>query len=159
MMQYDNTNLPKKGLIVSPIENGTVIDHLPPGKAIKIAEVLGLMHDSVVIIGQNLKSTKYGKKDLIKVENRFMTESECSKIALIAPNATVNIIRDFAISEKRMVEVPDTVEGVALCANANCITNREKVPARLHAITKTPLLLVCHYCGFEVKGDELKLKG
>jgi len=158
MTEYSQQNAPKKGLIVSPIENGTVIDHLTPGKAIKIAEMLGLMQGAVVIIGQNLKSTKYGKKDLIKVENRFLTEDECSKIALIAPHATVNIIRDSNLYEKRKVEIPDVVEDVALCANANCITNREKVPARLYALSKNPLVMVCHYCGFDVKGDDLRLK-
>lgn len=149
----------KKGLIVSPIESGTVIDHLPPGTAAKIAQMLGLMGDSVVIIGQNLKSTKYGRKDLIKVEGKFLGETEYSKIALLAPNATINIVRNSVITEKRHVAVPDFVENVALCANANCITNKEKVPTKLVTASKSPLVMVCHYCGYETKGDELKLKG
>jgi len=148
----------KKGLIVSAIANGTVLDHLPPGSAIKIAEMLGLLKGSIVIIGQNLKSTKYGKKDVLKVEDRFLTEEECNKIALVAPAATVNIIRNSIMQEKRNVKVPDVVEEVALCANANCITNKEKVPSKLHTISRSPMVLSCHYCGFEVRGEELKLK-
>ncbi len=148
----------KKGLIVSPIENGTVLDHLPAGKGIMIAEMLGLKEGSVVIIGQNLRSTKYGKKDLIKVENRFLTDEECSKIALIAPNATANIIRDSIMREKRDVAVPDIVEGVALCANANCITNREKVQPRLRTVSRSPTVMACTYCGFEARAQDLKLR-
>jgi aspartate carbamoyltransferase regulatory subunit len=148
----------KKGLIVSPIENGTVLDHLPPGKGVMIAKMLGLMEGSVVIIGQNLRSTKHGKKDLIKVENRFLTEEECSEIAIVAPNATVNIIRGFAIIEKRNVVVPDIVEGVALCANANCITNKERVRPRLKTVGRSPTVMVCTYCGFEARGEDLKLR-
>jgi len=149
----------KKSLIVSPIEKGTVIDHLPPGKAIKIAEILNLLQGSVVIIGQNLRSTKYGKKDLIKVENRYIAGDEYNKIALIAPCATVNIIRNFAIQEKRKVSVPDVLEDVALCANANCISNKERIPSRLYTVSRDPLVMMCHYCGFEFKGEELRLKG
>jgi aspartate carbamoyltransferase regulatory subunit len=150
----------KRGLIVSPIENGTVIDHLPPGKAIKIAEMLKLLQQGfVVIIGQNLRSTKYGKKDLIKVEDRFLTGEEYNKIALIAPNATVNMIRNSVIQEKRKVSVPDVLEDVALCANANCISNKEPVPSRLYTVCRAPLVMVCHYCNFEFKGDDLRLKG
>lgn len=148
----------KKGLIVSPIENGTVLDHLPAGKGVMIAKMLGLMDGCVVIVGQNLRSTKYGRKDLIKAENRFLTEEECSKIALIAPKATVNIIRDFAIREKRNVTVPDLLEGVALCANANCITNKEGVPPRLRTVSRSPTVMACTYCGFEAKGEDLRLR-
>lgn len=159
MTQYNEPDNLKKGLIVNPIENGTVLDHLPPGTAMKIAQMLGLHQGFVVIIGQNLRSTKYGKKDLLKVENRFLTMEECSRIALLAPDATVNIISNFAIQEKRKVAVPDIVEGVALCANSNCITNKEGVPPRLHTLCRSPTVFTCHYCGFEVKGEDLKLKG
>lgn len=148
----------KKGLIVSPIENGTVLDHLPPGKGVMIAKMLGLMEGGVVIVGQNLRSTKYGKKDLVKAENRFLTEEECSKIALVAPNATVNIIRDSVIKEKRNITAPDLVEGVALCANANCITNKEHVQPRLRTLSRTPTVMVCTYCGFEARGEDLRLR-
>lgn len=148
----------KKGLIVSSIENGTVIDHLPPGKAVKIAEMLGLLQGSV-IIGQNLKSTKYGKKDLIKVEDRFLTSEEYNEIALVAPNATVNIIRDFAIKEKRKVNVPDVIEAVALCENANCVSNKERAPSKLLVVNRAPVELVCHYCGYIMRGEEVRLKG
>lgn len=149
----------KKGMIVSPIENGTVIDHLPPGKAVRIAQMLGLTEGAVVIIGQNLKSTKYGRKDLIKVENRFLTDEECSRIALFAPNATVNIIRNSELVEKRMVTIPDVVEGIAVCSNANCITNKEPVPTRMVTVSRSPVTIACHYCGYEVKAEDLRFRG
>ncbi len=149
----------KKGLMVRPIKDGTVIDHMPPGKGIKIAELLNLFHqDSVVIIGQNLESTKYGKKDLIKVENRFLKSDEYNKISLIASNATINIIKDYLIQEKKKVTIPEVLENVATCANANCISNKELVPSRLYTISRDPLILVCHYCNFECKEGMIRLK-
>ncbi|MCX8182229.1 MAG: aspartate carbamoyltransferase regulatory subunit [Candidatus Methanomethyliaceae archaeon] len=149
----------KNGLIVRPIKDGTVIDHIPPGKGIKIAEMLNLFRqDSVIIIGQNLESTKYGRKDIIKVENRFLRSDEYNKISLIAPNATINIIKDYTIQEKKRVTIPDVLEDVAVCINANCISNKEPVPSRLYAVSRDPLALVCHYCNFECKEDLIRLK-
>lgn len=149
----------KMGLMVRPIKDGTVIDHIPPGKGIKIAEMLNLFRQgSVVIIGQNLESTKYGRKDLIKVENRFLRSDEYNKISLIAPNATINIIKDYTIQEKKKVTVPDVIEGVAACPNANCISNKEPVPSRLYTLSRDPLTLMCHYCNFEFNGDLIRLK-
>ncbi len=149
----------KKGLMVRPIKDGTVIDHIPPGKGIKIAEMLNLFHqDSVVIIGQNLESTKYGKKDLIKVENKYLKSDEYNKISLIAPNATTNIIKDYTIQEKKKVVVPDVLENVAVCVNANCISNKEPVPSLMYTVSRDPLVLVCHYCNFECKEGLIRLK-
>lgn len=149
----------KKGLIVRLIENGTVIDHIPPGKGIIIAEILNLFNqNSVVIIGQNLESTKYGRKDIIKVENRFLKSDEYNKIALIAPNATINIIENYEVKEKKKVVIPDVIEDIALCINANCISNKEPVPSRLYVINKNPLTLICHYCGYECNEKNIKLK-
>lgn len=149
----------KKSLMVRPIKEGTVIDHIPSGKGIKIAEMLNLFsQDSVVIIGQNLESTKYGRKDLIKVENRFLKSDEYNKISLIAPNATINIIKDYEIQEKRKVSVPDFLEDVAVCINANCISNKEPVPSRMYTVSPDPLVLVCHYCNFECKEGLIRLK-
>jgi aspartate carbamoyltransferase regulatory subunit len=153
------TNATKKGLIVRLIKDGTVIDHIPPGKGIKIAELLNLFNqDSVVIIGQNLESTKYGKKDIIKVENRFLKSEEYNKISLIAPYATINIIKNYVIQEKKKVVIPDVLEDVALCNNANCISNKEPVPSRLYVLNKNPLTVVCYYCGYEFSGENIKLK-
>ncbi|MBC7112592.1 MAG: aspartate carbamoyltransferase regulatory subunit [Candidatus Methanomethyliales bacterium] len=145
--------------MVRPIKDGTVIDHIPPGKGIKIAEMLNIFHqDSVVIIGQNLESTKYGKKDLIKVENKYLRSDEYNKISLIAPNATINIIKDYSIQEKKKVVVPDVLEDVAACINANCISNKEPVPSRMYTVSRAPLILVCHYCNFECKENLIRLK-
>lgn len=149
----------KKGMIVSLIENGTVIDHLPPGRAVRIAQMLGLTEGAVVIIGQNLKSTKYGRKDLIKVENRFLTDEECSRIAIFAPDATVNIIKNYELVEKRKVSIPKIVEGIAVCSNANCITNKEPVPTRMVTVNRSPVIMACHYCGYEVRAEDLRFKG
>jgi aspartate carbamoyltransferase regulatory subunit len=152
-------NTTKKGLIVRLIKDGTVIDHIPPGKGIKIAELLNLFNqDSVVIIGQNLESTKYGKKDIIKVENRFLKSEEYNKISLIAPYATINIIKNYEIVEKKKVVIPDVLEDVALCNNANCISNKEPVPSKLYVISKEPLIVMCHYCGYEFSGENIRLK-
>ena len=159
MGEITTTKDTKKGLMVRPIKDGTVIDHIPPGKGIKIAEMLNLFsQESVVIIGQNLESTKYGRKDLIKVENRFLRSDEYNKISLVAPNATINIIKDYTIQEKKKVAVPDVLEDVAACINANCISNKEPVPSRLYTVSRDPLVLVCHYCNFECKEGLIRLK-
>lgn len=149
----------EKSLMVRPIKEGTVIDHIPPGKGVKIAEMLNLFRqDSVVVIGQNLDSTKYGKKDIIKVENRFLKSEEYNKISLVAPNATINIIKDYMIQEKKKVSIPSVLEDVAFCANTNCISNKEPVPSRLYTVSKDPLVLICHYCNFECKEGSIRLK-
>ena len=112
----------KKELKVSAIKNGTVIDHIPAKDLFKVIRILGLDRiDTPVTFGNNLDSQKFGKKAIIKVSDKFFEDKEINKIALIAPTANLNIIRDYEVKEKRPVELPATVKGICKCINPKCI--------------------------------------
>jgi aspartate carbamoyltransferase regulatory subunit len=137
----------RKELKVSAIENGTVIDHIPCDSVFQVIRILNL-HEAgnMILFGTNLESEKMGKKGIIKVSNKFFKPDEINKIALVAPNATLIVIRDYKVSEKKKVEVPDAVEKIVKCFNPNCITNNENVSSKFTVIDKTDLKLRCHYC-------------
>jgi aspartate carbamoyltransferase regulatory subunit len=137
-----------KELKVTPIKDGTVIDHITPGHALKVLRVLKIPEStfSVVSILMNV-SGKKGKKDIVKIENRELDPKEVDKIALIAPKATINIIRDFDVVKKHDVELPEEVVGLTKCSNPTCISNaREPVESRFHVICRDPLRIKCYYC-------------
>ena len=103
----------KKELQVSAIENGTVIDHIPADKLFDVINVLGLAKvENAMTLGINLKSTKLGKKAIIKIWDKFLEDDEVNKLALVAPSAKINIIRDYDVVEKKTVNVPEKVEGI-----------------------------------------------
>ena len=134
-------------LKVSAIENGTVIDHIPSASVFQVIKLLGLTeYQDQLLIATNLDSQKMGKKGIIKVNNKFFRSDEINKIALVAPNATLIIIRNYAVIEKKKVEVPDFAENIVRCFNPNCITNNEDVVTRFTVIDKEDLKLRCHYC-------------
>jgi aspartate carbamoyltransferase regulatory subunit len=138
----------KRELVVSAIENGTVIDHIPAGEVYKVVKILNLdMYEDEVLIGTNLSSKKYGKKGIIKVKNKFFAETEVDKVSLIAPNATLIVIRDYEVVEKRRLEIPETIKQIVKCINPNCITNIEdNIETNFTVVDKEPLKLQCHYC-------------
>ncbi len=135
-------------LMVEAIEKGTVIDHIHAGAGIKILRWLQLLNDhDRITVGLNLPSKHHGYKDLIKVENRILTDQEASELAIFAPEATVNRIEDYKVKDKFAVSLPKKVTGVFLCPNSNCITRTEKV-ATLFKLenNKKGLRMKCHYC-------------
>ena len=137
----------RKELKVSAIENGTVIDHIPSASVFRVISILNLdAVDSQVLFGTNLESRKMGTKGLIKVKNKFFAPDEINKIALVAPTATVIVIKNYEVVDKKHAVVPDTVEKIVKCFNPNCITNHEPIPTRFRVIDKTELKLRCHYC-------------
>jgi aspartate carbamoyltransferase regulatory subunit len=115
-------------LRVSKIESGTVIDHVPGGKALHVLAILGIdgSGGEVVSIGMNVPSDRLGRKDVVKVENRELSQSEVDVLSLIAPAATINIIREFDVVEKSRVSRPSSVTGVLACPNVNCITSADE---------------------------------
>jgi aspartate carbamoyltransferase regulatory subunit len=136
-------------LRVRKIKAGTVIDHITSGRALTVLKILGIngQTSTVVSMLMNVPSEKYGKKDVIKVENRELTAKEVNKIALAAPNATINIVGNYKATEKRMVELPEFIEGVIKCSNPGCITNTpEPIVPKFKIISKTPVNLRCVYC-------------
>lgn len=137
----------RKELIVSAIENGTVIDHIPAGVVFRVMRILNLeAAKTQVTVGFNLESRKYGKKGIIKVSNKFFENKEINKIALVAPTATLIVIKDYKVTEKRQVAIPDEIFGLVKCVNPNCITNHQQVPTRFSVINKEDLKLQCYYC-------------
>ena len=136
---------------VTAICNGTVIDHVPGGQALRVLRMLRITgsQSNPVSLVMNVPSSKHGSKDIIKVEDRELTQDELDRLALIAPAATVSIIRNFTVAEKRVVELGDEMVNVARCTFSNCITHgdREPLPHRLKVLAAEPLELRCHYCG------------
>jgi len=137
----------RKELKVSAIENGTVIDHIPSNSVFQVIKILNLSeYQNQLLIGTNLDSSKMGKKGIIKVSNKFFKSDEINKIALVAPSATLIIIKNFAVVEKKKVEIPDYAENIVKCFNPNCITNNEDIPTKFTVADKKELKLRCHYC-------------
>lgn len=141
-----NVNDPKQ-LLVSAIESGTVIDHIPASSLFKVIKILGLDRiRNQITFGTNLESKTSGKKAIIKIAGKFFEDDDIDRIALVAPKAKLNIIRDYQVIEKRVVEVPDTINAIAKCMNPKCITNFEKVTTHFRVVSKKPVALKCLYC-------------
>ncbi len=137
----------RKELKVNAIENGTVIDHIPTNSVFQVIHMLGLnKYENQILFGTNLESKKYGKKGIIKVNNRFFEPADVNKIALIAPTATLIEIKNFKVVEKKDLDIPDTVSKFVKCVNPNCITNHENVVTRFTVVDKKDVKLQCQYC-------------
>jgi aspartate carbamoyltransferase regulatory subunit len=136
-----------KKLEVSAIENGTVIDHIPAKALFKVISILNLENlDRQITFGTNFDSKKLGKKAIVKLSNTFFIDKDINKIALVAPQAKLNIIRDYKVVEKKIVEVPEEIVGIAKCMNPKCITNNEKIMTKFSVVSKHEVKLKCHYC-------------
>jgi aspartate carbamoyltransferase regulatory subunit len=143
-----------KELKVTPIRNGTVIDHITSGMALKVLKILSITEDinSTVSVVMHVPSKHLGWKDIVKVEDRELSPREVDKIALLAPDATINIIRNYSVAEKYRVHVPEVVRGILRCSNPNCITNsREPVETEFLVKSKNPMRLYCRYCGRQLE--------
>ena len=153
-----NTN--KKELRVNAIKNGTVIDHIPAGDLFKVIKILGLQNiTNTMTIGNNLESKTQGFKGIIKISGLFFEDDDIDRIALAAPNAKLNIIKDYTVVEKRQVNVPDTVTGIAKCVNPKCITNFEdNVTTKFTVVDKENISLKCHYCEKITNKENLRLQ-
>lgn len=136
-----------KLLEVSAIENGTVIDHIPAKALFKVISILRLDSlDKQITFGTNFDSKKLGKKAIVKLSDTFFKDKDINKIALVAPQAKLNLIRDYSVVEKKVVEVPDEIVGIAKCMNPKCITNNERIVTRFTVVSKREVKLKCHYC-------------
>ena len=138
----------RKELVVSALENGTVLDHIPAENVYKALDILNLKGiESQITIGINLTSKFFGKKGIIKIADKFFEDKELNKLALIAPNATVNVIKDFKVVEKKKLEMPKEVIGIAKCRNPKCVTNNQPVKTWFKTIDNgNEISLLCHYC-------------
>ncbi|WP_294083252.1 aspartate carbamoyltransferase regulatory subunit [Proteiniphilum sp. UBA5384] len=148
-----------KELQVAALENGTAIDHIPVDAVFKVVSLLQLQKlQNRITIGNNLKSSKMGSKGIIKVSDKFFREDELNRIALVAPNVNLNIIRNFEVVEKKKVILPDEIIEIMKCNNPKCITNNEPMKTRFHVTDKENVELQCHYCEVKVKKEDIVLQ-
>ena len=136
-----------KQLLVSALENGTVIDHIPCERTNDVLTLLKLNSvSSTVMIGINLESKKMGRKTIIKVADKFFSDDELNKLSVIAPDVTLCIIRNYEVVEKKEVRMPEELRDIVRCANPKCITNNEPMHTVFHVINKQRGIMKCHYC-------------
>jgi aspartate carbamoyltransferase regulatory subunit len=136
-------------LLVSKIRDGTVIDHITGGHALDVVKILGITGrtNGLVLIAMHVASKQLGIKDIVKVEGRELQPEEVDKIALLAPHASINIIRDYKVIDKKRVKLPATITGTVKCNNPACISNsNEPVQPKFYVESHEPLILRCHYC-------------
>lgn len=145
----------KKSIKVTALPQGTVIDHLARGTALKVIQALGIEEAGTLLIGLNLESKKLGQKDLIKIENKELSQDEINKIALISPGATFSIIRNFKVVEKVSPELPKRVDALVRCANPSCVTNKYEVPSIFQVLRRDPVRVRCYYCERTFKKEEI----
>lgn len=144
-------------LKIKTIRNGVVIDHIRQGRSLDVLKILGIDGDfnHALTLAMNVPSRDLGKKDIVKIENRDLDPSEVNKIAVIAPDATINLIKDFRVMGKEKVSLPDVIVGIIRCSNPQCISNKEREPVKSVFLVKqkNPLVLSCKYCEREVSSQ------
>ena len=150
----------EKELRVRKIKQGTVIDHISPGTALKVMNILGIRgkEDDIISIVMNVPTGKNGttRKDIVKVENKELNLADINKIALISPDATINIIRNFEVVSKEQVKFPSELKGILNCVNPNCITNsREPIQSHFVVENKEPIMVRCKYCNVIMERKEI----
>lgn len=144
----ENKTENRKELKVSAIKNGTVLDHIPASQLFKVINILNLNNcKNQITFGTNLDSKILGKKAIIKITDWYFRNEEINKIALVAPQAKINIIKNFEVVEKRVISVPDEIVGIAKCFNPKCITNHQPITTRFKTVSDhSQLKLLCHFC-------------
>jgi aspartate carbamoyltransferase regulatory subunit len=132
-------------MVVKAIQHGTVIDHIPVELTLTVAALLASQQDEV-LIGMNFASRAMGRKGVVKITGRELDEHSLGRLALVAPTATLAIIRDYQVVTKSRIPVPERFEGLGRCPNPNCITNHEPCPTRFDVREREPLMVRCHHC-------------
>ena len=146
-------------LMVRRIKEGTVIDHIDEGKGIQVLDALRIdgKDGSLITIALNVPSGKSKKKDIIKVENKFLKDDDTNMLSVIAPKATINIIKDYKLVEKRRVALPNEIDRIFRCSNPDCITNStEHIESVMDVIDKEGRVLKCRYCSRVLDVNKLK---
>lgn len=146
---------------VFKIENGTVIDHIISPMALKIIDLLKIREDGIISIGLNFDSSNTGKKDIVKIENVYLEKKETDIIALFSPKATINIIKDSKVVEKRTIDIPDVITSVLKCPNPTCVTNHYHDCETKFVVTcydGQTTNVRCHFCERETAFEPEMLK-
>lgn len=133
-------------LYIDSISKGIVIDHIKVGCGFSIFKHLELdKADFTVALIMNAPSRKFGKKDLIKIENNI--DVDLAMLGFIDPNITVNIIENEKIVEKINLSLPERVEDIIECRNPRCVTSTERnISHRFVLINKKKGIYKCEYC-------------
>ena len=153
-----SVGLSEEQLLVRRIKEGTVLDHVEPGRSLRVLSALNISGEegNTVTIAMNVPSSKMVKKDIVKIASRFLSPEETNRIALIAPRATVNLVKDYKVIEKRRVELPEAFTNVFKCPNPTCISNsKEPIIPVVEVVKKTPPLLRCKYCARLLQPEDL----
>ncbi|AMA65184.1 Aspartate carbamoyltransferase regulatory chain [Candidatus Arsenophonus lipoptenae] len=135
-------------LQVEAIRCGTVIDHITAKIGFKLLLLFKLTQtDQRITVGLNLPSNLLGRKDLIKIENTFLTSEQANKLAIYAPNATINCIKDYKVEKKLSINIPEQIDEVLICPNTNCISHNEPIISSFNIIKQNhDVILICKYC-------------
>ena len=148
----------KKELEVSAIKNGTVIDHIPSNVTFKIVQILDLYnHPGAITIGTNLDSITLGRKGIIKIADRYLSDEEIGRLSVVSPDVTLNIIKDYQIVEKKYVKYPKQIIGVVKCTNPKCVTNHQPIPTKMEVFDMNQKSLRCIYCERVMQYAEIEL--
>lgn len=141
---------------IDSIQNGFVIDHITAGKGMEIYRLLELGKlDCTVALIKNATSTKMGRKDIIKIDTEIELDTDI--LGYVDPNATVCVIRDGKLVDKKKLSPPDELEGVLTCRNPRCITSTEQELPQIFKLTdKAKRVYRCIYCETKVKEPKVK---
>ena len=148
----------RQELYVKKIKDGTVIDHISPGHALDVLKILSIngKDGQLLTAAMNVASKQLSHKDIVKIENKELKPNEVDKIALIAPNATINIIRNYEVASKKVVELPPIIKGIIKCDNPSCISNsREPVEPQFSVNRREPIRLRCYFCGHIMEREDV----
>lgn len=134
---------------IDGVKNGIVLDHIKAGKSMMVYELLGLDKvDSCVAVIQNAESDKYGKKDIIKIDDRI--ELDLDILGYIDSNITVNLVKDGELEKKLHLELPQTLRNVVKCKNPRCITTVEQeIVHTFRLVDREKKIYRCIYCDAE----------
>lgn len=140
-------------LNISGLNEGVVIDHIHAGGAMKIYEYLNLEKlDCQVAIIKNARSSKMGKKDIIKIEGPI--KIDLNVLGVLDHNITINIIKDNHIVSKKSLELPDMVTNIIKCRNPRCITSIEQeIPHKFKLTDRVNRIYRCVYCESKFQGN------
>lgn len=146
----DTTQISKDKLLVEAIANGTVIDHIAPGQAMNILRLFKFLgkHNHITV-GFNLRSSELGSKDIIKISDVTFSPSETEQLAILAPNATINVISNYKVIDKYDLRLPNETIGAFKCPNSNCITHVEEAATprfKIFVNSNQEVMMRCHYC-------------
>jgi aspartate carbamoyltransferase regulatory subunit len=149
---------PSQELYVKKIKDGTVIDHITPGYSLDVLKILGIdgKEGEVVSAAMNVESKRHDHKDIVKIQDRELNPGEVDRIALIAPKATINIIRNYRVVSKKPVQLLSIIKGIIKCDNPSCISNsREPIDPQFGVDRKEPIRLSCYYCGHMMEREDI----